>query len=383
MLSSKLLQKKILIFILLMVPIFSIAEILNLVFNMANFGDVNLQAIKVFRDVILLCMVLLGGTYYIGKQRLYIPNEVMVILFLSVCSIVVSLFYQPLDVVLSGCRWLEPILFYIIYLDIIDLELQNKINKVLQYLFVIGFIFQVFELFTMRAIYGVTALGTSLRNPGFFLIPSSMASFVMCVVYYIHCFETKRRIKLVLLPLAFISILLTASGTGVISFILYFLMTSVRYLKQKWAVLLFFVPILFIIPIITGRTNIFYSPLTRLEILLNSINMTNLFWSNTFGIATNTIMSLNQSLHIVNDGFIADSTITSIIANTGMLSLLIWMIFIFRHVSLKNERSICFFITFMPFFATVIIFELFPTNILFFINLAYLSKKSWFVKTII
>ena len=105
----------------------------------------------------------------------------------------------------------------------------------------------------------------------------------------------------------------------------------------------------------------------RQEILVDQLENVELI-STKFGIATNGAVSLRRNLDIKNAAFIADSLYTSILGNYGLLfaTLLFSGFFIIGIIVFlkKNYQLQLFYLLLLLSFATLIITEIYPLNIL-------------------
>jgi hypothetical protein len=238
--------------------------------------------------------------------------------------------------------------------------------------------------------FGTNFFGLSKRNPGIFSKNITMAFFSLTVFYYAIYFEQGalyRKIVYVLLPF---SIFMTSSGTGIVAllatyFYLLFRKPRSAYLKGIMAIASLFAVALTakFLPLISGRSDIYVSILTRVGIFSKEFNSINLIVSDKFGSATNTgkLLSYNFPVKgLANLFFIADSTWTSILANVGLLGLILFglMLLIANN---KTHGYYVFMIVFGLFSLTIIIFEIFPMNLLFAVNMAYFSSTRKINKT--
>jgi len=177
------------------------------------------------------------------------------------------------------------------------------------------------------------------------------------------------------------SIYLTSSGTGVaVLGLMYLYIFYVKlknlYLKAYFSIILLSIMSLFLylLPILTGRRNVYESVLARVEIFFRSFSLDNLVISSQFGQATNTGIMMNHRYGLEStEVFIADSTLTSILSNVGFLGLLVFIAIVF-YVRNKSKEYMLFLIVFGLFAITTIIMEAYPMNLLFAINIAYFYK---------
>lgn len=105
-----------------------------------------------------------------------------------VLSIVLTSAISPLEQTASGIRWLIPFLVFF-FLKKFDLKFYINLTRLMELVLLIGLALQVYQLFFMEGIYGQFASGLSLRNPGIFLLPSSMACYTMVTLLFTFYFE--------------------------------------------------------------------------------------------------------------------------------------------------------------------------------------------------
>lgn len=208
-------------------------------------------------------------------------------------------------------------------------------------------------------------LGFSIRNPGFFLLPNTSAFFIIIITYLVlYHFDIKEKIKIRYIFFSFLSMLLTASGTG----IFVFLILNIIYFTKKiiLPVFLMLSPIflyliLIFIEYMRGTGYISISGGTRLKILMDMFNSASLI-SSDFGKFTNAYVLLR------GDGDIMDSTWAALLGNYGFLPsviLVLILIFLFIYSLIDLDKSkISLLIIILSFSSTTIIFEAYPMNIL-------------------
>ena len=370
--SGKQVQEKLLYLAIALTPligIYELSEILN--FSIPKLFP-SVQAVKISKDVVISILIFNGIFFGFARFKKF-PNIAYLLLFVTIiCSILISFFSLPFDAIISGIRWLMPLIFFI-NLGKIDKLFLQKITKYLFLIFIIGFLTQIYEIFNMNGIYGINFSGLNIRNPGFYLSPSSMAAFSMSVLFYTMHFEKSNKKKHLTLILVFLSVLLTASGSGLISYFLFILFFVTKKMNLALIGIIIFTTLLIsvpFLPVISGREDILLSPTGRIDIFINSLNWTNIFFSNQFGTGTNTFVSLRPDLLMVDFAIISDSMISSSIINCGLIFLIILFTNFFIIPVIKHKKSFyLFFATFLPFFLTTVLFELYPVNLLFFIAL--------------
>jgi len=128
------------------------------------------------------------------------------------------------------------------------------------------------------------------------------------------------------------------------------------------------------LPKIAGRDDIYTSLFMRLQKLSDGLRQDSLLLSTHFGYGTNTACLLKS--HLSKESakiFITDSTFISMIVSFGLIPLIFFVLFVARTVG-NHIIHIHFLIIFVSFMFTTIIFELFPANLLFSVNLAQFLK---------
>lgn len=385
------LQQALILIAIAITPIFTLKEVLGIFLTLKpGAATITPFYIKIIKDFIftLLLLVGLGAAIYDKKNRLFFDYHLFFFLLLCFISALVSLFVTnlPLVIVASGMRWLLPILLIPFMVNhTITNKLQFEITKILQVLFILSLGFQLFQAFYFPHWWGSNFFGLAARNTGFFAVPSPMSFFPVVVAYYTDNFSKKQRLKqLIIFVLAPISIYLTASGTGAVIYCIFiaiklFFETPKPSTRGIALLLMPFLLFIFLaaLPILLNRGSKLYeiSGQKRIEILFENIRWDTIFFSGNYGVGTNTAVSINRSNTLSNSnlGRIIDSTITSIIVNAGFLAL--FMFFIFMYSSLKLKKIHFQFVAiFSLYMLTNILFESYPYNLLFGINILYLHK---------
>jgi hypothetical protein len=368
----------------MMTPLFGIFEVLALISGtLTSQGEALTPVyIKVLKDLVFASIILVGIAEVLVRRRIIFNISYTVFMALAIYSAFISFYFMDFLIVVAGIRWILPVLIFPFIYRHVDIALQNRIANCLILLFILGLLLQITQLFLAVGWWGLNSFGLSKRNPGFYLIPSSMACFSAMTAYYarFYCNNVLLRnyVVFLLVPL---SIILTASGSGFIALVLFWSYLLYCRVKQKFVVLacatVLFISLLVFIPFLTEREDIYESMQTRANMLTELVNPKNLLASVNFGSATNTGVLLTATNRDANTkSFVADSTVNSLINNTGIVSLLFFMYFLYnslRHT--KSRINISFFLLLLPFLLTIIIFELFPINLLLMVNVAFFYNQ--------
>jgi hypothetical protein len=366
---------------LFLTPVFSLWEIIALFQGNLSNQTSNLTPayIKILKDLLIVVIFFLSFISYCKRKKIPRLNYIYFIFII----ILISIFLTYCDVgmtpaILAGIRWAFPLIFFFAVYHVVDEKFQKRISSILIVLFFCALFLQILEMFFMSHWYGVTSYGLSKRNPGFFLIPSTMALFSSITLYYTVYYCSNKFLRILLIYLLVpLSIFLTGSGTGILILLAISLAFFYQKIKKKFFALLLItnsIPLaIFFLPIISGRSDIFWSLQMRLKVFFSILGFDNFFISNSFGYGTNSAVILSHSLNLGKKAFVADSLFTSLVANIGVVGLLIFLVFLFRlyKPSLRHNQ---FFIIFLFSMVSSISFEVFPLNYLIMINLVYFMK---------
>lgn len=369
--------------LLLITPIFSIQESLALIFGgiLNNSTALTPVYIKAIKDLGFILMILIG---FVGILKLKNVNKIGFLIFLYILLILSTafLYKNNLLIFLAGIRWLMPIIMMIFLIPYVGKNLLTKIAKILGYLFIFHFIFQIIQLFFAGGWFGFNALGFSARNPGMFFIPSTSAFFTILVLFFTMFYLNNELLKRFIFILAPISLLLTASGSGVAVYIvimfLYFLKLKYFKLLPIFGLVLFFI-IIYTIEDITGRVGLLEESFgTRIKIFFDIINDSKIF-SQSLGFGTSTGYLIANQYGFDFNMTSTDSTYASIIVNLGLISFFLTLIIVLLSLIVawlnNNKELLIFIMIFGLFSATTSIFEAYPMNILFAILMAYYLKN--------
>jgi hypothetical protein len=358
-------------FSLIIVPLNNISEILSL-FTMTLKSQSEALTpffIKILKDTVYFFFFIYGFYYLFKTQKI---DRIMLFLallfFFVILPLNTTLLLGDADFVqlLIGIRFTLPILVLFLSYFIFNKNDILKIKNLLFILFYLNLGIQIVQFFMGIPWFGIyDTLGFSIRNPGFFLLPNTSAFFIIIITYLVlYHFDIKEKIKIRYIFFSFLSMLLTASGTG----IFVFLILNIIYFTKKiiLPVFLMLSPIflyliLIFIEYMRGTGYISISGGTRLKILIDMFNSISLI-SSEFGKFTNAYVLLRGS------GDIMDSTWAALLGNYGLLPsaiLVLILIFLFIYSLINLDKSgISYLIIIFSFASTTIIFEAYPMNLL-------------------
>lgn len=365
-------------------PVLSIGEISALFSGVIKSQTIVLTPIyiKALKDIIYILLLALGLVGILKNLRVYGNTYFWLFMALVTMSFLCSVSSNDLLVLVAGLRWILPVLTIVALYKYVDLQMQKRIAVAMICVFVFGFVLQVIQLFFNVPWFGINKFGLNARNPGFYLMPSSMAMFSLLTWYYTYHFCSNEHVrKCIVYLLCPLSVMLTGSATGLIVLAICFTLVAYSRIKQKAIIFLasmFFLSLFALyLPGVTSREEIYTVSLqARIDRYSSVIGLNSAIISTNFGSATNTVILIGSWMGNSDDlaGFIADSTIISIIHNTGLLSLIIFALFVLSSLR-KTMMDYHFAIIYSLFMLTIIVFELFPANLLFMVNIAYHNRK--------
>jgi hypothetical protein len=360
-------------------PIYTFGEVFGLL--RGTIKDVSIAQtpiyIKLLKDLFFLVIIFLG--IFLKIRHNAIP-KIFILFFPIIISLTITVFLTKFNVFLfyAGIRWLLPILAMFFLIGHISKILLIRISKTLFFLFLLNFLMQIWQFLFMVKFFGQSEeVENNLRNPGIFFMPGPCAFFVVICLFFANYYEFNIKAKRIVNIIAPISILLTASGAGIASYlVLIFFQYFPKFLLKSSVLLTPFILPVFVgvIIIITGRGDIFEdSFMPRVKIFFDLFYEIPLF-SDRFGSGTSTAYLASNFSGEKLDAVSTESTFATIIANLGvipffifMLFYLIWLIIVY----LNNNRELWVFtIIFSSFGLTTQFMEVFPQSLIFSIMMA-------------
>ena len=339
-------------------------------------------SLKILKDVCMTSILFLGAVGIILRGK--ITNSVgywTLLVTFGVSSIATLLRNGALPVLL-GIRWFMPVLLFPVFISFVSDRLQRMIAWTLLVVFAIGLALQGGQYFLSTNFFGKNTYGYSLRNPGIYIVPSSMALLALSTMYYAWSYINIRSIRFVFVFIACpLSVFLTGSGTGWIALGMFYVVISAYNLRLSTSVMMSTVFatacfVLALVPSLTGRYDIFNSITELLSIFKGRLIIEDLLYSSNLASGTNVAKLLDafEGKNVIKGAFISDSTITSVISGIGVSGACLMALMVASAMFLGDKKAVLFITLSVPFFVTVIILEVFPFNLLFFLNLAYFQR---------
>lgn len=367
---------------LIITPIFTFTESIALLLaeqrsqvNMSN--AITPTYIKAIKDLIFILIIFISSLTII--QNLSIKRVTAFFLCALLLLILLPAYYYHSHILiyLSGVRWLLPVILIAFLFQYVDRNLLNKMGTIMFYLFITHFLIQIIQFFFSYGYFGLNSFGLSIRNPGIFYVPSTAAVFAIMVLFFSK-YYMKKNIEKKISYLIPVSILLSASGTGVGVYIIFF---TVYYLRENFLrlipvlLLLIGITLLFILDYFPGRSGLVEESLgARYTHFKEALVHATLF-PEYFGYGTATAELINNKF---NYGFIlarTDSFYTSLLVNLGLVNFLLiaigLLILFIKITSLQQKEKLIFFIICSLIATTTSITESYPMNIIFSVLTAY------------
>lgn len=379
-------QRVIILVAILLTPVFSAAELYEILQGGGKNVGVAVSPIyvKALKDVALVLLVLLGVVIAIRRGRIFSNAPLYLFFFAALLAIIASVRAVPPVIILAGLRYLLPLVAVLFIWRAIDDSLQIKIAKLLHLLLLGAVALQLLQMVFLPPVWGVGFMGLNLRNPGYFIVPQTMAAFACFTAYYIYTF-LQRTIwrRFVIFGITPLSVALTASAGGLAALVSLYFVWFYFAIKERYVPVYMFVfavaVLILTLPTLVGRENIYVSLQERIRIFQSALTISDIVASTKFGIATNTGVTLLKTFDYVDlgsgaeDVLIVDSTITSLSINIGLVSISLFLLAWFS-ISSYTRQYVGFIAIFMVFVLVKVIFEAFPLNLLMAVNFIYLQS---------
>lgn len=374
--------RNLLILVFLLTPLFGFWEYLGYLgyFPYTRQEVLTPWYVKGLKDFILLIIYGITIITIMVERKIIKLPLILFFFYLWVLTLFCISFVDNYIFAIIGLRsiytlFLVYISFY--FLTSKDLDVIFKIMVIVAIL--------VIPLVGIQVLYGIPIYGKILnqfaaRPTGVFVQPSSLGIFMVTVLLFLTFSSNFRRLKFVLIPIIGFVVLLTASGTAFFSlvFVLLLILLKVKmniYLKAAFITITMAFLIGFIyfsfsyLPLISGRPDIWNSPLGRIGVLANYISdmsLKDLLIGKGFGYGSNSAFTILPTVSYNSDmsryAFIPDSLYISLFSQLGLIGLFFFLVF---NVSVFLKSNHPFRITIPVFLfmgVTVNILEFFPLN---------------------
>ena len=345
---TKTLISRLIIFGLVLTPIFGIQDWLEVLPIFNRYVDFGFQvAIKATKDILLVTVfVLFVLDVLSGRPFLRDPLVWLMVSIIGIAFIITCMDGSPF-LGLIGVRSFSPLLLIFIAYAYLDVAFLRKVMRVLLFLFVLECCAAGLQIFLGVPISGCTYFGLAARPFGTFGNPWSLAVFICCVVCFrvgwdVHVYGRPRQITWIFVGVSSFLVFLIQSGAGILALsvilISYFLFLSRQHPYAKASV----TPALVLIPALafynlawlTGRPCIYSSVRTRLAILtdlLGSMGSKDILIGRGMGVGSNAAVVFTNLSSMAFGGseklFISDSLYTAFISQAGIILLMVFIAF--------------------------------------------------------
>jgi hypothetical protein len=345
---------------------------------------------KGMKDGLLLCVLALTAVGLAKKNRTTFDVLFLVLLLVMLLAFALTLARNPLFAMI-GARSLLPVLMFLtgaVFLLEKDLDTIARILTVLAAVLVPLALVQFFFGATIYDIDGRAFGRFAARIFSTFCMPGSFGIFLVSFIMF--SFLYRKMSSYVLIPAAAGMIVLTGSGMSLISLGLFGAIVAFRKITDRKIKMVLmaaapavlpFVALLayYLVPVITGRANIWQSPLTRFEMMVSHFRdsgFLDLLTGQGLGYATNAAFNLlPQGSKLLKGAYIPESLYLSLFSQIGLVG---GLLFIAMNVKIYRESS-CKYKTMIPIFMfiglTINLLELFPVNWLYMLLLGVCSKN--------
>lgn len=378
------------LFAILVSPVMNAGEVVCLILNWQTIDQSEIITpiyIKIIKDIMFAVILFTAIMHiFITKKKIHITYTVGIVYVMFLCTY--PIFYtENIVIYMSGIRWIMPILLIIFLIPYISREFLQSLTNLLFYVFIIHFCLQIIELFSVTHFHTYSN-GLSRRNPGMFLIPNSGALFTLFVLF-VHLFYASIKKRYLIILLSLVSIFLTQSGMGIITyFVMMFIFliscTFFKLLPVLGIVLFLLHPIIFSLFIKRYATSDYVGESfgTRVHIFMDKFLNAN-FLDSDLGLGTNTaVLIFKDSSYKIS---IMDSMYASLVVNLGIFNFIIILFTLLVLVLVaflnKNKERLVFYILILLSGTTTILFEVYPVNLLIPIMFAYYINQYMLKKT--
>ena len=367
---------------LLITPLFTFQESMALIFaeerayinTSSTLTPWYIKGIKdfFFMSIVLICFLKIIETLSVKLNTVYFIAAILLLILLPA-------YYYHSDtlIYLSGIRWLMPLILIAFLFGNINKELSQKMGTILFYLFILHFTVQLIQFFFSYGYYGLNSIGLSKRNTGIFYIPSTSAVFALITLFFSKYYMKKNLEKKIffLIP---ISILLTASGTGVGVYIIFFVIYYLKNYYLKFLPLILIIlglALLLLLDYFPGRTGLVEQSLGPRYLHLKEAIIHATFLPQYFGYGTSTAELIKNKYSFNLTLPMTDSFYASYIINLGIINTLLLMtvlvILLFKFVKSQNKEKLIFLSICSLIALTTSITESYPMNLIFSVLVAY------------
>ncbi len=364
--------------LIILTPIFGITEFL-LKFNL----DINLKYLKTIKDFVFIYLLIILIIDIIFNNRKDNCNLIIYKIILVFCLVIsiINIFFSKNLIFFIGFRTIIPFILFIYFYNTINSNHIILITKLL-YLIQIILIISISAEYFFTHSWGTGYFGFNKRACGFFFYPSPASGFLIFSYIAISHYLNKKNVIYVLV--VGLTLVMISSAMGFIVYLCVLILQKIRIrvfvLLLIPAIFIALVFLLYVYPIISGRSDFDISFSTRFNLIKSSF-LEGGFTGVAPGYGSNFFYSYFKDRIQVQLPKINDSIYASIFWQYGFVPIL-YIIILNIFLSLKyilgernNKILYIFLLSFILIGLSIPINEFFPLNILYPIYLAYCSKN--------
>ena len=371
----------VIISVILLTPLILVNEINVGLGGSYAIKDYNIRAIKEYFMIIIIGLSIL---YSFANQKFNWTYKFLPIMLLVMVILLLNNTKVPFNILVCGFRWLLPFLLPIFLYDFVEEKFLKKCYQALFFIFVIHVSMQVVELFIMPHYNGTTYFGLTARVPGIFN-RSHASAYFSCLFYLLLVKFAKSNSLVIGTILVVFSLILASSSTGVIVFLVIFLINKYKKVINVREIIIL-LPVIVVLTFlnadeITNRregssVSSISTRLRRFDVIFENSTLL----SETFGYATNGAFTLHRTKGVmIKKDYFADSFYNSLFGNLGILltfAYFVLLCILFFYVVNHNLVYPLLFLLFYSMFSVSNIFtEVYPGNLFFSIMIAFFLKE--------
>lgn len=340
-------------------------------------------AFKFIKDILVIAIFALSLPLFLYRAKTPAILGMLSLMVFVVISAAYTFFVHREIYFLAGFRWILPI-FIIMLISVIDIKRNDKsVVYLVFYIFVINIATQCYQLAFMPHWFGTSDLGISARVMGIFMAPNTSAFFTCTTIAFLAYkkeYFNKPTIA-ALVVFAVLSVLLTRSGTGLLTLvaILTILVIPIRYIMFAAIAMAVVLPLLLLnLDSLLDRDNyVVLSGIGRIKLMLIAFQNVG-FVSSEFGYHTNTANLLFSMLDPSKVYEASDSIIASVQGNLGYIgtALYLFVVLAFSYKALKDKNSarLSIIAVYVIFGMTTVTFEVFP--MIYFLPIIFANSRT-------
>jgi len=346
---------------------------------------------KGIKDVLQLCVLVLTVASIARKNQRGLDGLFLALSLIMLLAFALTLARDPLFAMI-GARSLLPILMFATGAACLSEEDLGAISRILTVLVVFIVPLALAQFILGATIYDVDgrAFGRfASRIFATFCMPGSFGLFLVSFIMFIV--SHRMLSSYFLIPVAVALIFLTGSGMALLSLGLFCIVTAVRRIESRrtrtmvlagtpaalpFAALAAY----YLMPVITGRPDIWRSPLTRLHMMLNHFRDSGpweIIVGKGLGYTTNTAFNLlPEGSALLNNAYFPESMYLSLFSQIGLIGGLLFIAMNIKIYWGSSCRHKVMIPAFMFMGLTINLLELFPVNWLYMLILGVCSRNT-------